>query len=92
MLIDEMSKEELQKTLHEICDMYGIGRGARSPMIINENIKNSKRRSECLWEIEKYHSVLETDEDGEEYEVSKLNWGEEPGKYIKTYREILEVK
>lgn len=87
--IDEMTEEAAKELLNDICACFSIGGQARSYSVVMANVKNSKRRSECLSKIEQHHTITKLDDDGEEMEDSLLNWGESPEQYIATYRNIL---
>ncbi len=80
---------ELQKTLAEIADLFGIGRDARTHATIITNVKNALRRSDILSMIEEHHSTTEMDEDGVEIEECPLRWGEDPDAYLARYVALL---
>lgn len=92
-LIDEMSESEAKDLLNKISVVFHIGTAARSAETLLGNAENASRRSKCLGLIEEYHSVTKPDEeaDGEEYSESLLNWGEEPEKYIETYKKVVSA-
>lgn len=77
--------------VEEICELFNIGEFSRDKTTILTNIKNARRRSRCLSEIENYFTTTEI-EDGEEFENCLLNWGEEPEKYIETFKQALSGK
>ncbi|MGQ5289861.1 hypothetical protein ACULN0_10965 [Pectobacterium actinidiae] len=54
-------------------------------------IENAIRRSRCLSAIEAHMSVIvgNDEADGSPVEGSLLNWGEEPAKYLETFRSVL---
>lgn len=89
-LIYEMNETEAKDLLEKISAVLGIGSAVRNGMTIMTNIENASRRSDCLSLIEEYHSVTKLDEDEEEYTESLLNWGEDPEKYIETYKQVYE--
>ena len=84
--IEEMTEQQAKALLHTVADIFSIGASARTQVTILTNIKNAARRSNCLFLIEKYHTIIVADDDGEECEESRLNWGEEPEQYIATYK------
>jgi len=77
--------------IDQICDIFGIGSAVRTPSTILANVQNAARRSLCLNEIEAYHSVVETDEDGDEIEECVLMWGDDPWQYIERYKELMST-
>lgn len=90
MQIDQMTEQELRKTLHKISDVFGIGSAARTASTIIANATNASRRSDCLSRIERIHVVVETDEEtGEQIESSALNWGDCPEAYEQRYRSLV---
>lgn len=89
-LIKDMTDAEKAGLLDEIAALFRIGEASRTAVVLLENIKNASRRCDCLGRIETFHRTVEIDEDGEEYENDKLNWGEEPDKYIERYTRMIE--
>jgi len=86
--IDNMNESEVKAILNEIC--VGMGGSARTASVILTCVRNASRRSGCLSRIENYHSILVDDEDGgEQSEEWLLNWGEDPDKYIETYKSVI---
>lgn len=82
--------EQAEKLISELADKLGIGSEASAyPEVILSNVSNAVRRSACLSEIERYHTVKKEDEDGEEIDEQLLNWGESPERYIKTYKVVV---
>lgn len=81
--------EQAEATVSNIADRLGIGSEARTPEEILSSVSNAVRRSACLSEIERYHTVKKEDEDGEEIDEQLLNWGESPERYIKTYKVVV---
>lgn len=71
--------------IKEICKIFSIGNDADDTTTILTNIGNASRRSNCLSEIENYFTI--PGEDGEENCL--LNWGENPKKYIETFKKLL---
>jgi hypothetical protein len=77
--------------MNELRDAFGIGEQAFSHSTLMVNVRNAIRRSNCLGRIENYLSVTTVDEDtNEPYEDTLLNWGEEPDKYLETFRAAIE--
>ena len=52
--IDELTQRELKKALHDIADIFKIGKAARSADVILSNVKNSSDDLFC-----KYRTVIE---------------------------------
>ena len=82
--IDDMTERESKSLLNDICNELQIGGAARCDGLILTNLRNSIRRSECLWLIENHLTIME---DGEE--SSRLNWGETPEQYIETFKKAI---
>lgn len=78
--------------LDKICDAFKIGRLVRAESTILENVNNAVRRAQCLSAIEReFFSTVYKDEEGEEVEDCALNWGDEPGKYVKRFGGALQM-
>lgn len=90
--IDDMDANEIRKTLHMVADAFGIGFLSRDASTILVNAQNAARRSSCLGMIEDNHTETMTDDEGEPFVMSLLNWGEAPNQYIETYRKVLGDK
>lgn len=80
--------EKAERLLKDIGDALGIGEQARTPDTILFNVKNAIRRSRCLSLIEEHHTTFVKDDDGDDMPEQLLNWGEDPEKYIETYRAV----
>lgn len=89
-LIDNMSERDAKSLLNDICSELGIGGAARTPSTIVTNVSSAFRRSRCLGRIECELTETLTDDDGEEYEDSLLNWGECPSDYINTFKKAIK--
>ena len=81
--------ELAERTVGQVATVLGIGCEARTPNVIIENVRNAVRRSDCLSRIEAHHTITVTDEYGDEMREELLNWGEQPGQYIETYRAVV---
>lgn len=81
--------EKAERLLKDIGDALGIGEYARTPDTILFNVKNAVRRSRCLSLIEEHHTILVKDDDGDDMPEQLLSWGEDPEKYIETYRSVV---
>ena len=81
--------EEAQPLLNKIYDSFSIGNQVRTASTLLTNLDNVIRRSRCLSSIEAHHTSTAVDDDGEEFEDSQLNWGENPDEYISTYKAVL---
>lgn len=81
--------EKAERLLKDIGDALGIGEQARTPDTILFNVKNAVRRSRCLSLIEEHHTILVKDDDGDDMPEQLLSWGEDPEKYIETYRAVI---
>ena len=69
-----------------------VGVGARTPdFAVFANIESALRRSNCLSAIERYMSVHVGTDDNDDTPMYRelLNWGEEPAKYIETFKAAL---
>ena len=49
--IDEMTERAAKHLLNDICNTLGVGGAARDGDVILVNIRNAKRRSNCLSKI-----------------------------------------
>lgn len=88
-LIDEMDEREAKHLLSDICSELGIGGQARTPSVVKANIGSLVRRSRCLSEIERHHTITLEDDEGEEYEEQLLSWGESPDEYMERYKVVI---
>lgn len=84
---------ELIRLRDKIADLFQIGSAVRLPSTIMANIENCKRRSECLWSIEREFFTFEVpDEDGEDGEMLEdcdLSWGADPDEYVEQFHAAL---
>lgn len=79
---------EAEHALSIVVGVFGTGAAAPEPHIVAENVRNARRRSQCLSLIERHHTVKVTD-GGDEMEECPLHWGDDPEQYIKTYRSVV---
>ena len=87
--IDQFTEREAKHLLNDIASLFLIGGKARTPTTILENIKNARRRSDCLSRIEN-HLTIQIEEDGELIDDPLLSWGDEPDEYIKNFKMIID--
>lgn len=89
--IDDMTEIAAKALLNDICNELSIGGKARTHSTVMTCISNASRRSACLGRIETLYIETTVDEDGEEVEEQLLNWGEEPDKYLETYKKVVGI-
>lgn len=91
--IDEMSEGEAKDLIKAISRRFGIGGASVSGSVLLTNIENAVRRSSCLSEIERFHTVRVDDTDDDDpIEDQLLNWGDSPADYLENYKQILAMQ